>query len=171
MSLLLFLACKHSMGSAKAEAVPTVADYAGARDTLLLFAPQGEPDGSPRMLRITEENWEFRDGDFWRNASEGAALPYTISAGLVVDGSLLLPKEARVGGIAEDATITEDGAYEGYYGTFPDTLSVEIGAGDWAGTAIFAKDIGLIRYSRGGDWELVYYELKMEDTGSLDSGD
>jgi len=164
------LACHKSSGSLKVGPGPTVADYAGDVATLLLFAPLGDPEGTPRMLRISEADWEFRAGDFWRKADPGTPLVYTMDTDLVVDGQTLLPEEVRVGGAAESATIIESGVYEGYYGTFPDTVTVEIKEGPWTGTAIFARDIGLIRYSNDGDWELTYYERNSEDTVLIDTG-
>ena len=165
------LACHHA-GSGKVNLdTPKLEEYAGVEDSLLMYTPLGEPEGATKMLRISATEWEFRDGDFWRNAPEGEHFDWGLEGGLTVGGVVLLPEDLTVGGTAEDATITESGSWEGWYGTFPETLTVNIASGAWTGTAVFARNIGMIRYSRGGDWEMVYYEKGLSDSAPLDSGD
>lgn len=144
--------------------VATLADYAGAPGTLLLFTPLDDPEGAPIMLLIGEDSWEFRDGDFWRDAPPGDPLPATLDAALTVDGAVLLPGLA-VGDSAGDATVTAKGELTVWYGTFPDAITVEIAAGPWQGAAAFALGIGPIRLARQGERELAWYERDTGDTG------
>lgn len=166
MIFLLLVACNNKeIGKGQSDA-PTLSDYAGSAQNLLMFTPLEEPEGSSRMLLIGEENWELRNGDFWEDAEPGDHWGWALEeAGLRVGADLLLPASLSVGSEEEGAKITADGAFSTWYGTFPDTRTVTLDSGAWSGTLVFAKNVGLIRFSRGGDWDLVYYEYGWEPRG------
>lgn len=152
MMLLLLAACG---GPDEGSAGVDAAAYAGGPGRLVEFAdPADEAHVSQLTLVITETTWEFTN-------LSGATLsvPWTMEGGaLLVDGQVLLPAKVQGGSSAQGATVTSVGAEEVYYGTFPDAAAVTVEGGDFAGEHAFARDVGPIRLTWSGVWELAYYE-------------
>lgn len=151
---------------------PTLADYAGTAGNLLMFSPLEEPDGPTEMLLISEESWEIRVGDFWEEAEPGDHWSWSLEEeGLQVGSDLLLPAGLKKGSSSGSATIEAVGAFTTWYGDFSDTLLVTVEDGAWAGQLVFARGLGPIRFSRGGDWDLVYYQYDWSPRNAGDTGD
>ncbi|HMV32634.1 MAG TPA: hypothetical protein PKA50_10985 [Gemmatimonadales bacterium] len=168
--ILFLLACgKSTTGEGTVEAA-TLEDYVGAENSYLQFTPLDQPEGPLRLLRITAEKWELRSGAEWEEAGEGNRWSIETKDGAFWVGQDLLLPGINQGDAAEDAVVTGTGPFSTWYGTFPDTVQVEISGGGWTGQIVFARDVGPIRFGRGDDWDLVYYERDWEPRRYEDSG-
>ena len=138
----------------------TAQDWGGPPGTYLELIPAGAPDGLPLLVEIGADQWELRYGETWRTAQElGTVAASADGDGYRVGDSLLVPAGLEVGASADGSTIQERGPVETWYGTFEDALTVEVGGGDFRGTAAFAADVGPILLAwQGLDWELAWYE-------------
>ncbi len=168
--ILFLLACGGKATGGGSVEPATMRDYLGAADTYLQFTPLDQPDGPVRLLRITAEKWELRDGEDWEEAGEGNRWTTEVKEGAFWVGQDLLLPGISAGDAAEDAEVTGTGPFTTWYGTFPDTVQVEISGGGWSGELVFARDVGPIRFGRGDDWDLVYYERDWEPRRYEDSG-
>jgi hypothetical protein len=123
---------------------------------VLLFTEEGRGDeGDTTTLALTETTWEWEDP-----TGAASSWPYQLDdRGLIVDLVQLLPPRVGTGSEAEGTRVTATGATEVYYGTFDDTVTVEVSDGSFAGTAVFASGLGPVRLTVAGvALELVYYQ-------------
>jgi hypothetical protein len=147
-------------GCAAAPREPVSAQaYWGAEGRRIEFAPLGLPDEPPLSLRMEEGTWTLRLGERWADAAPVASYLYATDDGLWLNDDQLIPENQNVGGAGEGCEVVAEGEATTWYGTFPDTLTVSVEGGDWAGEAVYAAGVGpvLIAY-QGATWELVYYE-------------
>lgn len=129
-------------------------EYAGPMGRLIEWAPVGTPEGDTVTLLVEHGLWTFEGAD-----GTLRQLAWVLDeAGFAVEGTYLLPNRLAVGSSAEGVEVVATGAVDVWYGTFPDCVTVEVAAGDWAGTQVFARDIGLVAATWQGSWEAVYYE-------------
>jgi hypothetical protein len=175
MITLLLLACGPDKGTPSA---PDVASsvYAGAVGTSFAFIPAGQPDADMLFVAVRDEAWEVRIGLEWDDAAAVGRWARSFGEdGLALDGVVVLPGTVAVGSTSGAATVTADGARTVWYGTFPETVAVEVAEGSLAGEHVFARDIGPIQLTvDGAVWELATYgEAEPEepaDTGDTGSG-
>jgi hypothetical protein len=135
-------------------------DYTGPDGIYLIYGHAQDPaGGSALLLRAEASTWTLREGREWPTAEEVAALEIRTDDGLRAGDTLLLPESLIEGESSEGATVVGFQETEVYYGTFVDTVVVDIADGDWAGAQVFALDIGLVALTwRGEARELIYYE-------------
>ena len=121
--------------------------------------PAAPPPVTLLRVTVTDTTWEIDQDEV-----ELASLPWALDAdGLVVGSSHLLPARTGEGETATGVTITAVGADTVWYGSFSDTVTAAVAAGELAGDDTFAAGLGPIRLAfGGGDWELVYYERPSE---------
>ena len=152
--ILLALACSGG-GAAVPESLGGGAEeYAGPVGRLLQWAPPELPDADGVVLRIEDGTWNFE----WADGTTGSSTWTLDDQGFAVDGVYLLPARLAEGSTADGVAVTQSGAVDVWYGNFPDCVTVEVDVGVWAGTQIFAKDIGPIAVTWNGEWEAIYYE-------------
>lgn len=121
----------------------------------LAHTPYGDPYGELIWLETTPDEWAILKGEDRTEAPVTERLPISSGDGLVVDGELLLPGVIVVG---QDGVLSV-GEHETRYGTFPRAVTVEIRAGRWAGTQVFAEELGPVTYTLDGELrDLVFYE-------------
>ena len=138
----------------------SILDWGGPPGAYLELAPQGMPDSPALLIEVGEDAWEIRYGSGWSGAQVlGMVDVRADSTGYAAGDSMLVPQPIEVGSTAEGSTITARGEVEVWYGTFPDAVEVDVGGGDFVGSAAFAPGVGPIRLDyQGKSWELVYYE-------------
>lgn len=158
MILVLLLACSEPFGAAQGDG--SLADWGGPPGAFLELGPSADPQATPLLLEISEDSWELRFGATWRTAQELALLPVNVAQdGYRVDGTVVLPERMEPGESAGGTSVVADGEHEVWYGTFPDTRTVQIGDGAFRGRAVFAPGVGPIRLTFDSDeWELVTYD-------------
>ena len=155
-ALLLLAGCG---GQAVRDTGPADGDFRGPPGTRIELVPAETPESTPWMLAIAEAGWELREGDRWRNARAAGQWSISRDDGLWVDGWQLLPADPSVGAAGDGVTVVSEGALTVWYGTFPWTVSVEVADGPFAGPAAFARDVGPIVLTVGGETrELAGYE-------------
>ncbi len=134
-------------------------DYVGEPGTYLQLGPTGDPLLEPNLIiRMEETTWTLRQGMGWASAEELAEFDIDTSQGLKVGDDVLLPERLVEGQSSDGVEITAIGDAEVYYGIFPDTVTVDVQSGRWAGEQIFAAGVGLIYVTFDGEsWEMVYY--------------
>lgn len=153
--LPLLLGCGDPEGVAPSSGAAPV-DFVGPVGRVIELVPPGAPEDPSVSLVVLEGSWELQ-------AEDGAGLAYPTHLGtddgFRVDEVLLLPPRLAPGTEVEGARVEAVGSYTTWYGTFPDTVSVRVAEGDFAGTAVFARDIGPIALVWAG-WagELATYE-------------
>jgi hypothetical protein len=132
----------------------------------LVYTPLGDPYGQEISLRLVDRAWELRDGAEWEDGALLASFPADQSAGVEVDGTLLLPASLQVGATTDGITVEAIGETETWYGTFPDAVEVTVASdGAWDGPAAFAAEVGPVRWSLDGTtWDLVTYDPTAEPT-------
>lgn len=172
-ALLLFAGCKKPEGESVSNAASA---YAGPVGRLVVFNPTsvhatdtgdtaaGDTEASdtspdtapPPELAVTI------DASTWSVTLPGGevlALAWSITDGLVVDDTPLLPATVTENASAEGVEVTAKGEYSVWYGTFPDVATITASTGSLAGDWAFARDVGPIALRIGEeDWELVYYQ-------------
>lgn len=128
--------------------------------TVLQHAAAENPQTGPVRWMLAEgSTWEIREGAEWESAAVVRVLEVGQDADLTVGGEVVLPATVAKGSTAGDARVTEVGPFEGWYGTYDPAASVEINAGQAAGTWVFAEGFGPVFYTIDGSaWDLVYYE-------------
>jgi hypothetical protein len=122
------------------------------------FGWAGEPSDSPMMLLAEGDEWSLRNGQTWNTATEHG--PFTVSTedGLWLDEIRLLPYEVVIGTEQDGMEVTNRGEHTVYYGTFLQTVTVEIAEGNFAGVQVLAVGHGPIVLTwQDVTWELVYY--------------
>jgi len=175
MIALLLLACGPDKGTASAPEVASSV-YAGAVGMSFAFIPAGQPDADTLFVAVREEAWERRIGREWDDAAAVGRWSRSFGEdGLALDGVVVLPGTVTVGSTSGAATVTAEGARAVWYGTFPDTVAVQVAEGPLTGEQVFARDIGPIQLTvDGAVWELATYgEAEPEepvDTGETGSG-
>ncbi|MDP6934686.1 MAG: hypothetical protein QGG40_17325 [Myxococcota bacterium] len=157
LSGLLLCACK---GDDTVEGAGEAwTNYVSPEGTYLELAPEDLPDGTPLLVSVDADSWQIREGTEWDDALHVAVHQVTSDAGLWVDEDQILPARLTEGETGEGVEVTHTGDFEVWYGTFPDTVQVEVAEGTWAGTQVFAPGLGLIHSTYLGEvWELTYYE-------------
>ncbi len=146
----------------------SAADYAGRPELHLEFGVSEDTGGlalgDPWFLRLDEESWEGRHGESWGLGAWLGAWTAAFDDGLWLEDAAgervnLLPDRLSQGATGEGVEVTALGEVSTWYGTFDDTVTVEVSEGDWAGTQVFARDFGLVLWTLGGETrELAYYE-------------
>jgi hypothetical protein len=133
-------------GPADTGAADTGAADTGAADTGAAEIPE-------LRLDVGDAEWTFT------LESGASAFAWSVSDGLIVDDSTLLPATVTKGSSGAGVEVTEVGELAVWYGLFPDVASVIVSAGRLSGEWAFARDIGPVFVTLGGqDWELVYYQ-------------
>lgn len=134
-------------------------NYAGMAELEAEFVDPEAPEAAPWLLRIDEERWEIRDGDRWADAAVVGAWSVDRSDGLQLDDVRMLPKNAEEGASADGLRVDFRGEVEVYYGVFPDAVETTVsGGGPLEGSHAFAKGIGPIRLTVGGETrEVAFY--------------
>ena len=134
---------------------PRAGDYAGREGTVYGYAVAQDSVEPLVLLAITPGAWEFRSGNEWDAAVAVATYVATVEAALVVDGVELLPESFEAG---------ESSA--GIYGEYADTATHAVSEGTFAGTWIFARDLGPVYVALTGvEYQLVTYQDGLLDTG------
>jgi len=152
--LLLLLACADE-GAVPESSGAAPAAYAGPVGRILEYAGMGDPQGDTRFLAIQEGSWD------WSASQTDASTWITrlTDEGLWVDEAQVLPERLAAGARAPGVEVTAVGEAETWYGTFPDTVTVDVEEGVLAGPTIWARDIGPVLITvQGWSGELVYYE-------------
>lgn len=171
--LALLVACGDDTAAGEAP-VSTGLDYAGYVGTAVELIPVGEPDAEPLFIAFREASWERRTGREWEDGAPVGRWARSVQEGaLYLESALTVPASVRDG--ADDARVVSTAPREVWYGTFPDTVEVEIAAGPLAGTQVFAKGVGPIALTlEGVGWELAGYgpaEPEEADGGADSGGD
>lgn len=154
MLLLLLAACGPKDGEGTTGGA--AADYASPPGAVLDLVPAGQgKSGQVSTLSVTDATWDWEDPQ-----GQTSSWPWAVGAdGLSVNGELILPARTGPGSSGAGVSVTDNGATEVYYGTFDDTVTVEIDAGSFAGTAVFARGLGPIVLTLSGvPMELAYYQ-------------
>lgn len=173
-AVLLFAGCKKPEGESVSNAASA---YAGPVGRLVVFNPTAVhatdtadtgagdtagADTSPDTAPPPPELALTIDASTWNVTLPGGevlALAWSITDGLVVDDTQLLPATVTENASAEGVEVTAKGEYSVWYGTFPDVATITASAGSLAGDWAFARDVGPIALRIGEeDWELVYYQ-------------
>ncbi len=154
MIALLVLACATPETVAESSGA-AAADFAGPVGRVLDFVPVGQPTEPGISLVVLDGSWEVA-------ALDGVVTAYPTHLGddgLRVDDLLLLPPRLAPGSGADGVEVISVGSAETWYGTFPDTVSVSVAEGAFAGDLVFARDVGLVVVQwQGWSGELAYYE-------------
>lgn len=164
ISLLLLLAACGSDAARTSGA--SFATYAGEPGRLYeLRAPTlvdtADTATSPsRWLRVADTTWTLTEGPSPDTGSPVATWTTRRERGLFVNDVRLLPANVLSGTSEDGATVRAVAAWDTVYGTFPDAAEVEITTeGTWAGTQVFAEDVGPVFLTiDGAAWETVWYE-------------
>jgi hypothetical protein len=177
MSPALLLAIAAACGGEEAgggASVVTGADYAGPVGGAVELVPVGEADAESLFIAFREASWERRTGREWDDGTPTGAWARSVREGAVyLEESLTVPASVTAGSSAEGARVLSVGAREVWYGTFPDTVEIEVAAGPLAGTQVFAKGVGpIVLTLEGVGWELAGYgpAEPEEADGGADSG-
>lgn len=148
--ILALVACSSGVGAGEWPVADFLADGVHLEHALL-----DAPDGPVTVLETAETAWEIRD----TNDAVVDSFTADLSDGLLLDGEPILPSILAVG----EAGVTALGEHETWYGTFPRAVTVEIADGRWAGTQVFAEDLGPVTYTLDGQvWDLVFYDRSAE---------
>ncbi len=134
--------------------------YVGEPGTYYELGPADDPNGLGWLLEATEGSWTMKEGETWISGTELFSVTAEASKnGLMVGSTQLLPDSVEEGSSGDGVTVVSRGEVTVYYGTFVDAVTVEVGSGDWAGTQVFARDIGPVLLTwQGTQRELRYYE-------------
>jgi hypothetical protein len=143
-------------GSADTGAVDTGSADTGSADTG--SADTGQVDTG--AAEIPELRLDIGDTEWTFTLPDGTSvLAWSVSDGLVVDDTTLLPASVTKGSTGTGVEVTEIGELSVWYGLFPDVASASVSEGRLAGDWAFARGIGPIRgFVLATDWELVYYQ-------------
>ena len=156
MIVFALVACKGDEAPPGSHLASSYALPAGVR---LVFAPLDTPEGATETLGRSGPRWELRDGDDWDDGAVLDSFAVDDADGIVVDGVLLLPAVFQKGTTEGGAKITGIGPHETWYGTFDDTVEVEVSSGRWEGTQRFAATLGPVTVTLDGlAWDLVSYD-------------
>ncbi len=140
-------------GDTGADTADTASDSGGV-DTAGDTATDTGEEPAPLALTL-----EIGDTEWVLTLLRADTLAWSVTDGLVVGETSLLPASVTSGATAEGVTVNELGPRTVWYGTFPDVASVTSTTGTLAGDWAFARDVGPIagQYLQQ-DWELVYYQ-------------
>ena len=158
LALGLLVACAPGSGGAGfGNNSPRIEDYAPPEGRHVELAEASalqfmELDNQLPVLMIREEDgrWWLREGEGWRFGEDVADYPVEIDGGLWIAETEILPAPIAEATEGDGVRILGLGSLETWYGTFDNTVTVEVDEGDWAGEQVFARDIGLIRVTWRG---------------------
>lgn len=130
--------CEEAPAAAGGELL--VADYAGEAGLSIVLEGGEDTGGEPVELRLSSTTWEARMGSAWEEAEVLGVWPVVRKPALELDGEVLLAPPLRT---SQELEVR--------YGTFPDVVTSTVAGGLFAGEWAFARGVGPIVATFGGD--------------------